>query len=397
MKSSSARDNRAGIPVAASRWAYRAESTRDLRLDWIRGAAVGVMIVDHLGGASWLRLITGGNAFLVSAAEFFVFISGWVGGIVWSRIVQSRGLGTAVWRILRRAAILYALTVILTVGFGIWSIYFRLPWATDIANIDWRVWVQNTALLKQTLPFADVLLLYTLLFATAPLALFLLYRGRTLWLLIISAAVWLSYQITGYEIPWQIPGYGFQFAAWQLLFFIAMVIGFNQRALARRLERIPIGVCLIIAAILFAALVAYYQSALSAGAAGDAIASSPLFLKSGLAVGRLGAFAIALAFAYLGIHLLWKPMNFLTGWLLLPLGQNALAAYTLHILAVALAAAFIPAEWYASPEISTAVQAAGVLAIWYLVQVRFSSAESREQTETPWTSTRILDEGEESS
>ncbi len=356
---------------------YRNESPRDLRLDWIRGVAVFVMIVDHLGGASWLHLITGGNMFLVSAAEFFVFISGWVGGIVWRGIAQSRSYGAAVWKIVRRAVILYALTVILTIGFGTFSIHFHLPWANDAARIGWLAFVQNTASLKQTLPFADIILLYTLLFAAAPIGLFLLYSGRTFWLVAAAVLMWLEFQVWGLEIPWQIPEYGFQFAAWQLLFFSAMTIGFHHRTLARKFERVHTGLWWILAAVLFLGMAAFYQRAMQLNVSGEPLATSAPFLKSALAIGRVGAFAIALPLVFLAVHLLWKPLQFFGGWLFLPFGQNALLSYSLHIVLVALYAVWLPAEWFASSEASTIVQAIGVLVIWALVRVRILYARNR--------------------
>jgi hypothetical protein len=218
------------------------------------------MIVDHLGSASWLRLITGGNMFIVSAAEFFVFISGWVGGIVWGKVARSVGFGAAVWKIIRRAAILYALTVILTIAFGSFSIYFHLPWANDIARIDGLEFALNTAMLKQTLPFADVLLLYTLLFAAAPVALYLLYSGHQFWLVAASVLLWLEFQVWRIEVPWQIPEYGFQFAAWQLLFFGAMAIGFHHRTIARKLERVHILLWWTLAIVLFLGISAFIST-----------------------------------------------------------------------------------------------------------------------------------------
>src|SRR5262249_18106995 len=68
-------------------WRYSGGS-RDLRLDFLRGFAVLVMVADHLGGEpSWLYSITGGNKFLFSAAEGFVFISGLVMGIVYAGMI----------------------------------------------------------------------------------------------------------------------------------------------------------------------------------------------------------------------------------------------------------------------------------------------------------------------
>src|ERR671939_252994 len=75
----------AARPVAAPGWRYAAEGKRDLRLDFLRGFGGFAMVVDHLGGDSWLYALTGGNRFLVSAAEGFVFISGAVAGIVYGR------------------------------------------------------------------------------------------------------------------------------------------------------------------------------------------------------------------------------------------------------------------------------------------------------------------------
>ena len=45
---------------------------RDPRLDLLRGFCVVAMIVDHVGGASWLYALTGGNTGPVTAAEGFV-------------------------------------------------------------------------------------------------------------------------------------------------------------------------------------------------------------------------------------------------------------------------------------------------------------------------------------
>ena len=76
-------------------WSYAALDKRDLRLDLLRGFAVMVMVIDHFGGSSWLYLITGGNNFFVSGAEAFVFISGFVVGMVYGGIALKQGLKTA--------------------------------------------------------------------------------------------------------------------------------------------------------------------------------------------------------------------------------------------------------------------------------------------------------------
>ncbi len=352
------------------------------------------MIVDHLGGSSWLHLITGGNMFIVSAAEFFVFISGWVAGIVWRAVALSRSFGAAVWKIIRRAVILYTLTVILTIGFGTFSIHFHLPWANDIASIGWLTFVQNTASLKQTLPFTDILLLYTLLFAAAPVALFMLYSGHPYWLVAASVLMWLEFQVWGLEIPWQIPDYGFQFAAWQLLFFSAMTIGFHRRTLARKCEHVHSALWWILAVVLFLGLAAFYQKVMELNVSGEPIATSASFLKGSFAIGRVVAFAIALPLFFLAVHLLWKPIQFFGGWLFLPLGQNALLSYSLHIVLVALYAVWLPLEWFVSSDASATAQAIGVLVIWALIRVRGLIPRIRATPQAP-SRIRILENPKE--
>src|SRR5919205_1462897 len=73
-------------------WAYPPGSgRRDLQLDLLRGFAVFAMVVDHFGGRSLLTFLTGGNEFLVSAAEGFVFLSGFVMGMVYGGRIERVG------------------------------------------------------------------------------------------------------------------------------------------------------------------------------------------------------------------------------------------------------------------------------------------------------------------
>jgi len=83
---------------------------RDLRVDLLRGFCIFAMVVDHFGGESWLYAITGGNRFYVSAAEGFIFISGFVMGQAYRRKRDRSGLVAAMGDALRRARTLYLAT-----------------------------------------------------------------------------------------------------------------------------------------------------------------------------------------------------------------------------------------------------------------------------------------------
>ena len=90
---------------------------RDVRIDFLRGLFVVAMVIDHVAGASWLYLITGGNRFYASAAEGFVFVSGLVAGLTYHRLIARDGLGPVLGRILERAVQLYVLCIGLTLAF----------------------------------------------------------------------------------------------------------------------------------------------------------------------------------------------------------------------------------------------------------------------------------------
>src|SRR5215208_1942521 len=186
-----------GAPAArqaeAPGWRYAAAGKRDLRLDFLRGFAVVAMVVDHLGGASWLYALTGGNRFLVSAAEGFVFISGAVVGIVYGARARAGGLRATTPRLLQRAWTLYALAVWLAITTAFVAAIFRLPGGAALAEAPAR-FVFEVVTLQRTHYLVDVMLLYCFLMLLAPLALALLLR-RCWWLLALASwGLWAAYQ-----------------------------------------------------------------------------------------------------------------------------------------------------------------------------------------------------------
>src|SRR5215467_15214111 len=96
---------------------------RDLRVDLLRGFCIFAMVVDHFGGDSWLYALTGGNRFYVSAAEGFIFISGFVMGQAYRSKRDRFGLTSAMADALGRAKTLYLATVTLTLIFSALFLY----------------------------------------------------------------------------------------------------------------------------------------------------------------------------------------------------------------------------------------------------------------------------------
>ena len=363
-------------------WSYAAVDRRDLRLDLLRGFAVIVMVVDHLGGSSWLYLVTGGNNFIVSGAEAFIFISGLVVGMVYGGIALKQGLRVAQIKALQRAWTLYKLTVVLTLLFAILSTTFHLDWAREL-NISNPLWFAfNIVTLRQTMYLTDVPLLYTFLMLAAAGGLWLLVKGKTHWLLAGSGALWLAFQLapTAVQVPWQIDGNTtFNLAAWQLLFAVAMAAGYHRKTLERWLEPMPRFATLLASALMLVWLVRLYGSqgtwmANVLPGLDTNVLMHEFFLKSALAPGRLIASVIVFQFAYLAVTLFWKPVYAALGWLLMPLGQNSLYAYTLHVVVIGLfyvALPRFPVNILAMGTLNTSLQLLVVLAIWAMIQRRF--------------------------
>ncbi len=361
-------------------WAYPAADKRDLRLDLLRGFAVVVMVVDHFGGSSWLYLITGGNAFFVSGAEAFIFISGLVVGMVYGGIALKQGIWTAQKKALERAWTLYGLTVVLTLLFAAFSLYGGLDWAKELQISNPWIFALNVATLRQTMYLTDVPLMYTLLMVWAAVGLWLLYKGQTKWLLAGSGALWLAFQLDAVQVPWPVDGNTiFNFAAWQFLFFVAMAIGYHRKALTEKLGQLPRWPYLFFSGLLVVWLLQVYSTngALLTqswpGVDTHAIMTS-FFLKSSLAPGRLMASFVIFQFAYLVATLFWKPIWSALGWLLLPLGQNALYAYTMHVVIIGsfyVLFPLLPVNIQAMGTVNTSLQLLVILGIWAMIQRQF--------------------------
>lgn len=356
------------------------ETGRDLRFDALRGLCALIMVVDHVGGASYLYGLTGGNAFLVSAAEGFIFLSGLMVGLIYGRRIVRDGLEAVQWRLLRRAATLYGLTLSLTFLFVGLSRFASMPWLQDDARLSTRV-VLGIITLHRTYYLVDVLLIYTLLMVLAPGALLLMHRGRTGVLAILTLGAWAAYQIFPEEaaIPWSIVNNDtFRFPAWQVWFFGGTIVGYHREAISNALASVPRWLLIGIlggfagATILLHVTNGEAIARILQAPSGNAV-MQVLFDKTVARPGRLVAFAVWFPFLYLVLTVGWRGLAATLGWLLIPFGQNALYVYAMHLFAVFLGALllpYIPLFDRMNPMHNTPVQIASVALIWVAVRFR---------------------------
>jgi hypothetical protein len=362
--------------------AYPAADKRDLRLDLLRGFCVFAMIVDHIGGSSWLYGLTGGNRWLVSAAEGFVFLSGLTMGLVYREKLRRFGLRAAAKAALRRAGTLYLLTVALTL------IFTALARLTDLALWTDRALASGAPLelvigaltLHYTYHGADILALYTLLVFASPALFLLLSGGRTVLVMAASWLLWFGFQLLpeALNIPWSIRNaHYFPLAAWQVLFVGGLVLGWHRRTISAAvkqrlalLRNVPLVLSLGSPLLALGSVGWIGRGDLASGGFDPALG---LFAKSNLGPGRLVLFLAIFALAYLTLTVAWQPIARAVGWLLLPLGQTTLYGYTMQLFLI-LPLYNLLAIGNDDPQQivrNTVGQLATVLLIWTMVRTRF--------------------------
>jgi hypothetical protein len=234
---------------------------RDLRLDLLRGLGLWMIYLDHIPDdvVSWLTLRNYG---FCDAAEFFVFISGYLLGFIYVPIVASGHFMPALKRLWLRVWQMYVAHIILFLVFTAQiaraARRFDNPMYKDEFNIanflaHPDVLIGKALTLQYKPVDLDVLPLYIVLIAVSPFVVWCLVRRPNLTL---SGSVVL-YVLARY-FDWNLPSYPngatwyFNPFAWQMLFFFAAWCGRGAGAQFKRLLRSRVVFAVAIAWILFA-------------------------------------------------------------------------------------------------------------------------------------------------
>jgi hypothetical protein len=208
---------------------------RDVRIDVVRGAGILMIALDHLGGVATLLapdgfvlpFVTWTRIGWSSAAEFFVFFSGYLIGLVYVRTLQARGPWMLQARAVHRAWQIYAANV-LTLCLTLALLHGRtlggptLLEAGQLSNLTGSgagaSWAEF--LMLQTAPmFFEILQLYVVLLLVAP-AFLLLARANLLAALAVSLATWLAVQ---FNPSINLAAWHFNPFAWQVVFCLGLL------------------------------------------------------------------------------------------------------------------------------------------------------------------------------
>ncbi|QDT97758.1 OpgC family protein [Gimesia aquarii] len=212
---------------------------RDLRIDFFRGLALLMILIDHVEnmlGVSLLSSFTLKGFGYCDAAEVFVFLSGYLYGIVYSRVYRQYGSLGCFKKSLHRGFGLY-LATLLTLGC---CLAISIPFAIENVQISKHLFlfplleapVKSTAYLLNLFytPYGfEILRFYILLFLFLSPALFWLFKRSVALACLVSFGIYSLSQFFDWStIPMAYSQFGrfyFNPLSWQLLFFIGLVIG----------------------------------------------------------------------------------------------------------------------------------------------------------------------------
>lgn len=211
---------------------------RDLSLDVLRGIMLVIMAADHFGEPIFQHLYE--FAGYVSAAEGFVFLSGMLVALVYSRYHHAGGylLEQRVWH---RAGVIYGYHLLVLLAVFVFTL------ATDLSGAYWKSFATEMQaeplrgllsgmVLAYKPPMLDVLPLYVILMLFAPFALRWMMQYRMIGVaMVLSGSVglwwWAQYGL-GDAFERLLPDAlmlrngAFHVFAWQLVFVLGMVLGF---------------------------------------------------------------------------------------------------------------------------------------------------------------------------
>ena len=207
---------------------------RDVRLDLFRGVGLWMIFLDHIPHdvVSWLTLRNYGFS---DAAEFFVFISGYLAGFIYGPIIKAGHFLSALKRLWKRAMEMYVahimLFLIFTAQIARTVRRFDNPLYEDEFNVH-NFLEHPDILIGQALTLRykpvnlDVLPLYITLIATAPFMLWAMVRRPNLTLL-ASVILYIFARIFDWNFASYPPGSTWYFNpfAWQMLFIFAAWCG----------------------------------------------------------------------------------------------------------------------------------------------------------------------------
>ena len=207
----------------------RSGTKRDPRIDFLRGAALLMIFVDHVPG-NFLGTLTLRNFGFSDAAELFVLLAGFSATIAYGRLFEQAGPGAGLRRVGARCLRIY----LFQIGLLLATLGILQFWITNFGLTPGKLRVMlhgvegvGQGLVLRALPSSlNILPLYVILLAIFPA----LWIGMRRWPVLTttcSAALWLAVNLDpDINLTNWMDGQGWYFNpfAWQFLFAIGILL-----------------------------------------------------------------------------------------------------------------------------------------------------------------------------
>jgi hypothetical protein len=382
--------------------------SRDLRFDFMRGFAMLSVVAAHLEFFSWFNFLFWERLGIISAAEMFVVTAGLVLGLVNRKVVEREGLGRVTERLWRRSFVLWralvvtVLLIIVVARVGLVDMTAVTTFTDRFAGqtypmipppeVPWHDQVALVLTMRVSPHQIQILGLYVVLLAAAPLAIWLLHRR------LIGPYFALSWAL--YFAGWLSPPdtllldmqfeYAFPLPMYQVLFTHALAVGYFRAEIGfwlagdRRRRRLAIALSVGLALAFFIlaqatpnpSFPAWSRLGLIPGERFQAI-YDVWFVKKHPGLLRLLNVAAFFAALYVLLTYFWGPINRALGWLLIPLGEASLYVFLMHLVFIVLIDQ-LPGYFDATPDwhqvwpgriwLNTALYLGTILGLWVLVR-----------------------------
>ncbi|EOL9135848.1 OpgC domain-containing protein [Enterobacter cloacae] len=377
-------------------WRYAVAGVRDLRIDFMRGIALVMMVIAHTEVMSVFNIFSWERFGLTTGAEGFVILSGFMLGMLNRTRLQKVALLTVSWGLYLRAWKIYRVNIIIIVSFILLAwvpniTLFEVTHFTDrFSGESWSLYPVtpqiketwfNIILYLQIGPHqTQILGLYIFLLLFSPLFLGMLQKGKVWWLLGLSLLVYSLWQ----RWPLRLTPAEFEFAfpllAWQFIFVLGMACGWYKAELLS-FARTPAGKVVVVALVMVSLVLGFVAQNHTNPFMPPALLLHVIppdtfntfyhtwAAKNGLGPVRVLNDIALMVTVYLVLTWWWVPLNKMFGWFLIPLGQHSLYTFILHVYVVLLVSQFITFDlWRHAWTENTLVHAAALGILWLMAK-----------------------------
>ncbi|HDX4047858.1 TPA: OpgC domain-containing protein [Enterobacter soli] len=377
-------------------WRYCLAGVRDLRIDFMRGIALVMMVVAHTEVMSIFNIFTWERFGLTTGAESFVILSGFMLGMLNRVRLQKAVLLTISWGLYLRAWKIYRVNIIIIISFLLLGYLpfinvFEVTHFTDrYAGTTWALYPVtpqiketwfNIVLYLQIGPHqTQILGLYIFLLLLSPLFLGMLQQGKVYGLLGLSLLVYGCWQRWPVRVTPSEFEFAFPLLAWQFIFVLGMSCGWYKEELLS-FARTPPGKVAVAALVVVALILGFVAQNHTNPFMPPALLLHIIppvefnaFYHTWAAKNGLGPIRVLndislMVAVYLLLTWCWLPLYRLAGWFLIPLGQRSLYTFILHVYVVLAVSQFVTFNlWRQDWVVNTLIHAVALGVLWLMAK-----------------------------